>query len=63
MDIVGEIISSGGAVCSTTIYYGITDENQTEENWENSSNWASISRALSLLALPAWTVEKPITTD
>ena len=36
VDIVGEIISSGGAVCSTTIYYGITDENQTEENWENS---------------------------
>ena len=36
VDIVGEIISSGGVVCSTTIYYGITDENQTEENWENS---------------------------
>ena len=36
MDLLGEIISSGGAVCSVTIYYGTVDENETEGSWENS---------------------------
>ena len=36
VDILGEIISSGGAVCTVTIYYGKIDENETEQNWEKS---------------------------